>query len=151
MNGFYFFDKGIVNYLCNLRQLEPGSADLGHALEHLIVQELFAYVSYTRQRKQLSYWRTASGYEVDVVYGDAEEAIEVKSSNEVQPCHIKGLRAFAEGHPAARNIIISLDAACRVINRVEVWPVLEFFKALWNGDIMKSLGLTRKSERASRP
>lgn len=133
---FYYFDVGIVNYLCNRQRMEPGSADFGHALEHLVVQELFAYVSYTRQRKQLSYWRTASGYEVDVVYGDAEVAIEVKSSNEVQARHLKGLRAFSEEHPAARSIIISLDATRRVIDHVEVWPVREFFMALWKGEIL---------------
>ena len=127
---------GIVNYLCNRRQLEPGSVDFGYALEHLVMQELYAYVSYTRQRKQLSYWRTASGYEVDVVYGDAEVAIEIKSSNEAQPRHLKGLKAFGEEHPGSRCIIISLDTARRVMNNVEVWPVLEFFKALWKGEIL---------------
>ena len=134
---FYFFDVGLVNYLCNRRHLEPGSVDFGHAFEHLVVQELFAYVSYTRKRKQLSYWRTASGYEVDVVYGDAEVVIEIKSSQEIQPRHLKGLKAFAEEHPAVRCIIISLDAARRVMNGVEVWPVTEFFKALWQGEILK--------------
>lgn len=133
---FYYFDVGIVNYLCNRHQLAPGSSDFGHALEHLVVQELFAYVAYTRMRKPLSYWRTASGFEVDVVYGDAEVAIEIKSSQEVQPRHLKGLKAFAEEYPTARCIIASLDRARRVMNGVEVWPVLEFFKALWNGEIM---------------
>ena len=133
---FYFFDIGIVNYLCNRRKMEPGSTDFGHGFEHLIVQELMAYLSYTHSRKSLSYWRTTSGYEVDIIYGDAEVAIEVKSSTEVQSRHLKGLKAFSEEHPAARTIIVSLDTAYREMNQVEVWPVTQFLNALWNGDIL---------------
>ena len=133
---FYFFDVGIVNYLCNRRKMEPGSTDFGHGFEHLIVQELMAYLSYTHSRKTISYWRTTSGYEVDIIYGDAEVAIEVKASSEVQSRHLKGLKAFSEEHPAARAIIVSLDAAYRRINQVEVWPVTQFLNALWNGDIL---------------
>lgn len=133
---FYFFDIGIVNYLCNRRKMEPGSTDFGHGFEHLIVQELMAYLSYTHSRKTISYWRTTSGYEVDIIYGDAEVAIEVKSSTEVQSRHLKGLKAFSEEHPAARTIIVSLDTAYRKMNQVEVWPVTQFLNALWNGDIL---------------
>lgn len=133
---FYFFDIGIVNYLCNRRKMEPGSTDFGHGFEHLIVQELMAYLSYTHSRKTISYWRTTSGYEVDIIYGDAEVAIEVKSSTEVQSRHLKGLKAFSEEHPTARTIIVSLDTAYRKMNQVEVWPVTQFLNALWNGDIL---------------
>lgn len=133
---FYFFDIGIVNYLCNRRKMEPGSTDFGHGFEHLIVQELMAYLSYTHSRKTISYWRTTSGYEVDIIYGDAEVAIEVKSSTEVQSRHLKGLKAFSEEHPVARTIIVSLDTAYRKMNQVEVWPVTQFLNALWNGDIL---------------
>ena len=134
---FYFFDVGIVNYLCNRRGMMPGSTDFGHALEHLVVQELVAHLSYTRQRKQLSYWRTASGQEVDLVYGDAEVAIEIKSAQEIQVRHLRGLKAFAEEHPSSRRIIVSLDTARRTMGDVEVWPVVEFFEALWRGEILR--------------
>ena len=133
---FYFFDVGIVNYLCNRQKMEPGSADFGHAFEHLIIQEIIAYISYTHRRKKLSYWRTTSGFEVDLIYGDAEVAIEIKSSQEIQPKHIKGLKAFKEEHPNARTIIISLDVAYRKMNDVEIWPVDQFLKALWQNDIL---------------
>ena len=133
---FYYFDVGIVNYLCNRRKMEPGSADFGHAFEHLIVQELMAYISYAHLRKKLSYWRTTSGFEVDLVYGDAQVAIEIKSSQEIQPKHLKGLKAFGEEYPAARKISVSLDVAYRKLNNVEVWPVKQFLNDLWQGDIL---------------
>ena len=134
---FYYFDVGIVNYLRNRQGMKPGSNDFGHAFEHIIVQELMAFVSYSHQRKRLSYWRTSSGYEVDIVFGDAEVGIEIKSSQEIQSKHLKGLKAFSEEHKSARLIIVSLDSAKRVMNGVEVWPVHDFLQALWNGEILK--------------
>ena len=132
---FYMFDVGIVNYLCNRRRLTPGSAEFGHAFEHLIVQELFAYRSYERRREPLSYWRTAAGHEVDVVIGDAQVAIELKSTTDVQPRQLKGLKAFKQEHPGARAIVVSLDAMLRMVGDIEVWPATQFLRALWNGDI----------------
>ena len=72
---------------------------------------------------------------MDLIYGDAEVAIEIKSSQEIQPKHIKGLKAFKEEYPNARTIIISLDVAYRKMNDVEIWPVDQFLKALWQNDI----------------
>lgn len=134
---FYFFDIGIVNYLRNRQNLYPGSADFGQAFEHLIIQELIAYLSYNRSRKQLSYWRTASGYEVDAIIGDAEVAIEVKSVREAQSKHLKGLKALKEEHPHARLIVVSLDETTRILNEVEIWPAKEFLAALWERRIVE--------------
>lgn len=133
---FYYFDIGVVNFLCNRRNLVPGSADFGHALEHFIMQEVLAYISYRRRRKSLSYWRTTSGYEVDLVYGDAEVAIEVKSLAEVQSRHLHGLKAFAEEYPNTRLIVASLDASRRFFNGVEVWPVNQLLQAIWHDEIL---------------
>lgn len=134
---FYFFDIGLVNHLLDRHNITPGSADFGHALEHLFVQELFAYVSYRKLRKTLSYWRTTSGYEVDLVYGNAEVAIEIKSSTEVQSRHLHGLKAFAEEHPQARLIAASLDDTHRMMNGVEIWPIEELLQAIWRNEILQ--------------
>ena len=84
----------------------------------------------------MSYWRTASGYEVDAVIGDARVAIEIKSSEEVQSKHTKGLKAFEEDFPEARKIMVSLDRNRRMLNGVEVLPAMEFLQMLWKGDII---------------
>ena len=133
---FYFFDVGIVNHLCSRKNLQPGSNDFGHAFEHLIFQELIAYIGYFKPDMNISYWRSASGYEVDAILGNAIVAIEIKSSNEVQSHHLRGLKAFAEEHEGVRLIIVSLDEYKRMTNGVEVWPVKEFLKALWNHKIV---------------
>jgi len=133
---FYYFDVGIVNYLLKRKSLQPGSADFGKAFEHLIIQEIIAYLSYSENENQLSYWRTSSGFEVDAVIGKAKVAIEIKSSKEVQSKHIKGLKVFKDEFPEVRLIMVSLDANPRLMNGVEVLPAQLFLKKLWNGEIV---------------
>ena len=133
---FYYFDVGIVNYLLKRRLLQPGSADFGKAFEHLIIQEIIAYLRYSENENQLSYWRTSSGYEVDAVIGKAKVAIEIKSSKEVQSNHTKGLKAFIEEFPETRSIIVSLDKNYRLMNGLEIIPAELFLKKLWSGEIV---------------
>lgn len=133
---FYFFDVGIVNYLTKRKNMLPGSTDFGHAFEHFIIQELIAYIGYSNDRHELSYWRTASGYEVDAILDDARVAVEIKSCAEVQSRHLRGLKAFGEEHPEARLIIVSLDINPRMMSGVEVWPAVQFLQKLWSGKII---------------
>lgn len=132
---FYYFDVGIVNHLLNRRDIYPGSAEFGHALEHLVIQEIIAYLSYSGSQEKLSYWRTYSGSEVDAIIGDARVAIEIKSSEEIQNRHLKGLRAFKNEFPDTRLIIISLDRLSRNIDGIEALYIHDFFKQLWNNKI----------------
>ena len=133
---FYLFDVGIANYLAKRKSLLPGSLDFGKAFEHLIIHELTAYLSYSFSEETLSYWRTSNGYEVDAVLGDAQVAIEIKSCEEVQSRHLKGLKAFSEEHPQARLIVVSLDSAPRRMNGVEIYPIVDFLDMLWGGKII---------------
>jgi len=132
---FYFFDVSIPNYLLGRRHLQPGTTDFGHAFEHLVIQELVAYLGYRNESNVLSYWHTYTDMEVDAVLGDAQVAIEIKSSSEVMSRHLTGLKAFKEEHPEARLICVSLDAAPRMMNGIEVLPVTDFFHALWSHQI----------------
>ncbi len=133
---FYFFDVGIANYLMNRRHLEPGSEDFGHAFEHFVIQEMIAYLGYNHIGDKLTYWRTATGYEVDAIIGDGRLAIEIKSSTEVMSRHTHGLKGFAEDFPQARLIIVSLDKYRRKMNGVEVIPVMDFLNDLWSDKII---------------
>ncbi|MBQ8703754.1 MAG: ATP-binding protein [Bacteroidales bacterium] len=134
---FYYFDVSLPNYLLHRQDMQPGSDDFGHAFEHLMVQEIIAYLGYHDIENALSYWHTHTGYEVDAVLGDAEVAIEFKSTTEVQSRHLRGLKAFHEEHPDARLIIVSLDVAPRIFNDVEVMPATHFLHELWAGRIYK--------------
>jgi predicted AAA+ superfamily ATPase len=133
---FYFFDVGITNYLLNRKSLQQGSIEFGKAFEHLIVQELVAFLSYTGNENKLSYWRTASQFEVDCILGDAETAIEIKSTSEVHPHHCKGLKAFKEEYPKARALVVSFDKMPRNLGDIEVLPAGLFLEKLWKGEIV---------------
>ena len=135
---FYYFDVAIPNYLLSRRAMQPNSADFGHAFEHLIIQEIIAYMGYHNIDNALSYWHTYNDYEVDAVLGDAQVAIEIKSSEEVQSRHLRGLKAFNEEHPEARLIVVSLDANPRLFNGVEIWPAKQFLEQLWAGKIFRN-------------
>ena len=133
---FYYFDLGITNYLLRRKRIERGSPEYGKTFEHFIIQELFAWSQYSTDQPELSYWRTASGYEVDAILGDASVAIEIKSSREIHGHHLKGLKAFAEEHPHSRRIVISSEQNKRIMSDIEIFPVLDFLQELWNGSII---------------
>ena len=128
---FYFFDVGVANHLLHRKELVRGTAEYGHAFEHYVVQELVAWQHYTHCEERLSYWRTYTGIEVDIVLGDARVAIEIKATEEVQPRHLKGLKAFEDEYPNSRRIVVSLDRFSRKIGDVECLYVMDFFNMLW--------------------
>lgn len=133
---FYLFDVGIANYLQKRTFMLPGSNDFGKAFEQLVFQEVIAYLSYTENINELSYWRTTRGYEVDMILGEGKVAIEIKSCREVVSRYTKGLKAFKEEFPEARLIIVSLEKQPRLVNDVEVYPVMTFFDKLWKNEII---------------
>ena len=132
---FYYFDIGVANHLLHRKEMSRGSVDYGHAFEHLVIQEIYAWLHYTHSEETLSYWRTYTGIEVDAVIGDARVAIEIKSTEEIQPRHTKGLKAFGEEHSDSRRMVVSLDKFNRRIGDIECVYVLDFFKMLWSGGI----------------
>ena len=115
----------------------------GAALEGLVAQHLRAWVSYSGDREELSYWRTRSGVEVDfVVYGEAGFwAMEVKNTSRVRPGDLRGLRSFAADYPECEPIL--LYRGHEKLRTGGIWcvPVAEFLR-----QIVPSRGLTEGLE-----
>ena len=132
---FYLFDVGVANHLLRRSHLQQGSPEYGHAFEHLIVQELVAYLGYHNWTNDISYWRTGSGVEVDVVLGNAEVGIEIKSTAEVKDSQLRGLRSFGADYPSARLLVVSRDPHRRRMGNIEIFPVREFLASLWDDSI----------------
>ena len=132
---FYYFDIGVTNYLLHRKELVRGTADYGHAFEHFVVQELIAYTHYSHSDERLSYWRTYTGIEVDVIIGNCRVAIEIKSAEEIQNRHLKNLKIFGEEHPQCRKIIVSLDVFSRTIGDIECLHIADFLKMIWKEGI----------------
>ena len=133
---FYYFDVGIANHLTKRYHLAPKTPEYGHAFEHLIMQEIVAYLGYTNSDEELTYWHTYGNLEVDAVIGDARVAIEIKSKEHIDHDDKKGVTEFAKEHPDTKQILVSRDRISRRSGDVDLYYVTDFFKALWAGEII---------------
>jgi predicted AAA+ superfamily ATPase len=132
---FYLFDVGVAHSLLKRGTIEPGTELFGDALEHLIILEIKAYLAYNNKEEELTYWRSTSKIEVDVVIGD-RIGIEIKGKSLAQEKDAKGLLALSEEVPLQRKIIIANEETPRVLNSgVEVLPIEHFLRELWAGKI----------------
>ena len=99
--------------------------------------EITAHSSYSELFYPISYWRTASGFEVDFILGDHEISIEVKSTELANTTHLKGLRRFKEEYTVRRSILVSRDLQPRLTeDHIEILPWQEFLNRLWSGEIL---------------
>lgn len=134
---FYFFDCGVSNVLAGRYFIKPKTELFGKVLEHFIFTELQAYLSYTRDTRDLSFWRSlAADYEVDFIIGQ-EIAIEVKSSELVSERHLTGLKALDEDLKLRKKIVVSLDERPRKIGQIHILPIHTFLNQLWSGKLLE--------------
>ena len=135
---FYFVDVGVVNRLARRGDLLPGSELYGKAFENWVFHELSAFVSYRELDPPLSYWRLASGIEVDFVLGDMQTAIEAKSGDRITRDHLKGLRSLVQDHPRVkRRIVVCREPRARKTDDgIEILPATAFVQRLWDGDLI---------------
>lgn len=133
---FYFFDLGIVNHLLKRGKIVFKSENFGYAFEHFIYQELYAHSHYSGLEYAISYWRTASQLEVDFILGKNQIAIEVKSSDNINRRHLKGLKAFMEEYKTEKSILVCTESRPRLIDDIYILPWQDFLKQLWGGEII---------------
>jgi predicted AAA+ superfamily ATPase len=134
---FYFADVGVVNALAGRRGLNARTDLYGKALESWLHHELSAFNVYEERFAKLSYWRLASGVEVDFLIDDARVAIEVKASSRIHDRHLTGLRKLKEDQPQVqRRLVVSLeDCPRRTHDGIEILSVRDFVDQLWSGGI----------------
>ena len=134
---FYLADVGVVNRLARRGVVAPGSAAYGKAFENWVFHELSACLEYQELEDDLAHWRLASGVEVDFVLADGRMAIEAKASVRVGNRHLKGLRSFAQDHPAATHrVLVCLEPRPRrTEDGIDILPAAEFATRLWQGGL----------------
>jgi predicted AAA+ superfamily ATPase len=132
---FYFADVGVVNHLARRGALRPGAELFGKAFENWVFHELAAHGAYAETFAHLSYWRLASGIEVDFIVDDMRLAVEAKAAARVTSDHLKGLRALIEDHPRVkRRVIVCLEPRSRITDDgIEILAVNEFCAQLAAG------------------
>lgn len=134
---FYFADVGVANHLARRGQLERGGELYGKAFENWIFHELSAYNHYAEAFAELSYWRLASGTEVDFVVNSMSVAIELKTTANVTSTHLKGLRELARDHPdVGRRLLVCLEPRPRrTDDGIDILPVQDFCDQLHAGEV----------------
>jgi predicted AAA+ superfamily ATPase len=132
---FYFADVGVVNHLARRGRLEHPGELFGKAFENWVFHELCAYNAYREAFARFSYWRLASGIEVDFIVDDMKLAVEAKAASKVTSDHLKGLRQLLEDQPkVARRIVVCLESKRRTTeDNIEILPVSAFVDELREG------------------
>ncbi|MBI5625189.1 MAG: ATP-binding protein [Elusimicrobia bacterium] len=137
---FYFFDVGVTNALARRGEILPGSALFGECFEHWLVLEVRAFLGIHRRDEGLRYWRTKTGFEVDLVVGDAL-AVEFKATRQVAERHLKGLKALREEGAVKDFVVVSLDPEPRRVDGIRILPWTKFLDALWRGTLLSEHGI----------
>jgi predicted AAA+ superfamily ATPase len=133
---FYLFDVGVAGVLGKKGSFNKDSKAFGDAFEHFIINEIRAYLSYSRKRLSLEYWRSVSKLEVDCIVED-KCAIKIKSSKAANDRDLKGLRAFKEEQLIQRFMVVSQDDSKRkTTDGIEIYPWQLFLDELWNNEIV---------------
>jgi len=127
---FYFFDPGITHILAGTETLDRNSNLYGKSFEQFICMELRAYLSYTRKRLPLTYWRSKNGHEVDFLLG-TKTAIEVKSTKKINSNDFKGLKYLKEEGVFQNLIIVSQDPVSTRTDNILAIPWQKFLADLW--------------------
>jgi predicted AAA+ superfamily ATPase len=134
---FYFADVGVVNQLARRGELRRGAELYGKAFENWVFHELRARNAYSEAFARLSYWRLASGIEVDFIVNDMQLAIEAKATARVTSDHLKGLRSLVQDHPRATGrVVVCLERQSRrTDDGILILPATEFHEQLSAGDL----------------
>lgn len=134
---FYLFDLGVVRALTGLRKIQEGTEEFGRYFEHFLIEEIRAFISYKEKNVTLSFWRTSTGMEVDLIVGNMDLAIEFKAIPRVDERHLKGLLSLMDDQKVIRAIVVSLDKIPRKLESgIEIFPWHKFCEKLWNGDFI---------------
>lgn len=131
---YYFFDIGVAGHLQG-RVFRPGTPEYGEAFETFLVNEVMAWRSY-RSGPELAFWRSASGFEVDLIIGD-HTAVEIKAREVVGDRDLKALKALREEGLLADHLCVCLERRPRTVDGIRIMPWEMFLEALWAGDLVR--------------
>jgi predicted AAA+ superfamily ATPase len=135
---FYFFDQGIRRALERSLSVEllPKTHAFGEAFETWIVQECFRMNEYLKKDFRLSYLRTQSDVEIDIVIerpGQPDLLVEIKSGDRLREEDVKRLAGVAKDwdRDCAAHVW-SQDSQAKTILGVDCLPWQEALKELFD-------------------
>jgi len=127
---FYYFDTGVFYQLRPKGVLDSPEELEGICLESLVLQEIRAMNEYMDWGYTLSFWRTATGLEVDIIcYGEnGFYAIEVKRNHTINRKQLRGLKNFKKDYPEVIPYLIYGGKDKLEIDDIKIIPVTTFLK-----------------------
>jgi len=143
---FYWFDPGVARAAAGLLRDPADRLWQGYALETLIYHELRVYNEVSRKHRHISYYRTPAGVEIDFIIETAKRrpgsaprvvAIEVKRAERWDRAWEKPMQALAASAGIKVDRMIGVYCGTRAyrFGDVQVWPVADFVKALYGGEV----------------
>ena len=143
---FYWFDAGVARAAAGMIREPTDRLWQGAALETLIFHELRVYNEVSRKKRPLSYYRTASGVEIDFIIETKNRhasvpahlvAIEVKRAEKWNRSWESGLRDLASQKNVKVDRLVAIYTGTRSYHfqGLEVLPVLDFLQKLYQGKI----------------
>lgn len=126
---FYFFDTGVAHFLGQKLPLNEGAIDLGIAFELFIINEVRAYLSYSKKNHSLCYWRSRQ-HEVDLIIGKSL-AIEIKMSKNFKPEFLNGLEALREENLIKEYLVVGRFPQQGISNLIGYMGYEVFLNKLW--------------------
>ena len=138
---FYFFDSGVARALGGRLAYPTTTEEMGPLAETFVLNELRAWLGYSRTDYRLYFWRSYDGVEVDVVCETVEGfvAIEIKASSRWERRFNRGLHRVADDLGMDRTTCygVYLGERAALWDDVHVLPLVDFLKRLWAGGIIR--------------
>ena len=110
----YFTDTALARFIAGQRgPLHKHTSPFGRAVEGFVVNELFKQVEYLGLGWKLSYFRTKTGLEADVIISapQGKIAAEIKATDKLAPKDIKGIQSLmAMDKDIKSGVVFSLQA-----------------------------------------
>ena len=127
---YFLFVPGVTNALAHTLHSPLPAAVRGRRFEQFLTLQIKARLDYDHTDLALSFWRTNTGQEVDLLLSRGDlvlAAVEIKSTPRLDPGDLNGLRAFRADYPQARSLVVGpFDRRRQLADNIEAVPWREF-------------------------
>lgn len=129
MPKVYFLDVGLMLHLCGVDQLTALRLGpmAGPAMETLVISEVFKTMSHRGLTPRLTFWRTSTGREVDLIIETRGRIIpvEIKASATSWPKMAENIEVFQADYPEAEKgwVVYSGNEVLPAGKHATAWPV----------------------------
>ncbi len=130
---FYLFDCGVQRTLAHQIRDHPLSSEKGKLFETYFINEIRLLNSYFNLGGKLSYWRTESGTEVDLIWscGKKQIGFEIKHSSQWKDKYHRGLKILKENKIITKAYgIYTGKNLLKPAPDIEVFPFTEFLNRI---------------------